>query len=566
MLHFPDIPKLELDELIDQLVERAEGVKRAQGRLRELLRAVQSVTGDLSLERVLRRIVDAACELVGARYAALGVIGNDDHLDQFIYAGIDGATAAEIGSLPQGRGLLGALITDPHLIRLERIGADPRSVGFPPNHPPMQSFLGVPIRVRGQVFGNLYLTDGSGGYFSEEDEELVSALALAAGTAISNAHLYQESQQQQRWLEASAEVQSQSLTAAGEDPLRTIARRAIEISGADLVTVALVNPSDDTVVVEFAFGERSGDLLGRRFPLGETVTGQVIRSGEPLLVGNVQADTPTPPAHLNSVMDAGPIIIVPLQGNERPRGALTLIRRRGRTPFTDSDLRMAAGFAAHASVALELADAREAAHHMIMLEERDRIARDLHDHVIQELFSIGLALEGIAGQLAGSPELAQRIIRRVDDIDRAIRRIRTSIFALRGSLVPGPGDGLRQRILEIASDVTPLLGFPPTVAFAGLVDTIGDASLVEDVVACVRESLTNVGRHAEASSASLDVELVGDQLLVRVVDNGVGMPAEAGRSSGLANLRTRAEKRGGSLSVSPRSGGGTVLEWRATVR
>jgi signal transduction histidine kinase len=564
-LHFPDIPKLELDELIDQLVERAQGVKRAQGRLRGLLRAIQSVTGDLSLERVLRRIVEAACELAGARYAALGVVGPDDKLEQFIYVGIDDDTARAICHLPEGKGLLGALISDPQVIRLQHMSEDPRSVGFPAQHPPMDSFLGVPVRVRGEIFGNLYLTDSSRGAFSSEDEELVTALALAAGTAVSNARLYQESQRQQRWLEASAEVQAQLLTATGEEPLHTIARRAIDLADADLVTVALIDPADHTVMVEFAAGDNAEELRGRRFPITQTLAGDVVASDEPILLSDVLLDGPQPLAHLATIMEAGPIIVVPLRGTQRSRGVLSLVRRRGREVFTQADLRMAAGFAAHASVALELADAREAERRMIMLEERDRIARDLHDHVIQELFSIGLGLQGVAGQLEGSPELARRIVRRVDDIDRAIRRIRTSIFALRGGMADGTSQSLRTQILQIASDVTPMLGFPPAVSFAGLIDTAVEPALAEDVAACVREALTNIGRHAAASAASVEIDLAKGQLTVRVADDGVGMPERPTRSSGLANLQARAEKHAGSFVACRRDGGGTVLEWKASI-
>jgi signal transduction histidine kinase len=564
-LNFPDTPKLELDELIDQLVGRAESVRRAQGRLRDLLRATQAVSGDLSLERILRRIAESARELVGARYAALGVIGNDHHLEQFIHVGIDAETAQRIGHLPEGKGLLGALISDPRPIRLDRMAEDPRSAGFPPNHPPMQSFLGVPIRIRDEVYGNLYLTDSVNGRFSAEDEELVSALASAAGTAISNARLYHEAQQEHRWSEASAEVQAQLLSSSGEDPLRTIARRAIDVSGADLVSVSLVSPTDKALMIEAAYGEGADDLVGRRFPLTDTIASRVIESGEPLLLENPQSDGPMPIANLALIMDAGPLIVVPLKDDERTRGALSLIRRRGRTSFTEADLRMPGGFAPHASVALQLADAREFAEQMVMLEERDRIARDLHDHVIQELFSVGLGLESIAGNLDGSPEVARRIIGKVEEIDRAIKRIRTSIFALRGGLMSTPGEGLRNRILQVAGDVTTVLGFAPAVSFAGLVDTVVDTELTDDVIACVRESLTNVGRHARASSASVDVELVGSQLIIQVADNGVGMPDQPTRRSGIANLAKRAEKHGGSLRFSPREGGGTLLEWTVSV-
>lgn len=565
-LRFPDLSKLELDELIDRLVERADRVKRAQGRLRELLRAVQAVSGDLSQERILRRIVESACELVEARYGALGVIGGDRFLEQFIYVGIDEDDAAEIGALPQGKGLLGVLIEDPHPIRLQSLAGDPRSVGFPDHHPPMRSFLGVPVRVRGEVFGNLYLTESAKGEFTPEDEELIGALALAAGTAISNAHLYRESQQQQRWLEATAEVQVQLLSNAGEKPLHTIARRAIDVSGADLVTVGLVSSSDGSVVVEAAYGEGADDLPGSRFLLAETVAGRVLESGQPLMLDNAMTDGPQPIVRLASIMDAGPIIVLPLKDDERARGVLTLVRRRGRTAFTDADLSMAAGFAAQASLALQLADAREAAERMIMLEERDRIARDLHDHVIQELFSIGLGLEGIASLLQASPDVARRIIGKVDDIDRAIRRIRTSIYALHGGQTAPAGQDLRNQVLEIVGDVSPLLGFAPAVSFTGLIDSAVDPALGEDVLACVRESLTNVGRHAHASSASLDIELAGRELMVQVLDDGIGMPAEPVRRSGIANLAARAEKHGGSLVINRRENGpGTSLQWKASI-
>ena len=283
-LTFPDGPKLELDELIDQLVERAQGVKQAQGRLRELLKAIELVTGDLSLEIVLRHVVEAACALGAARFGALGVIAGDGGLEQFIHVGLDAETAAAIGHLPVGHGLLGALITDPRAIRLEHIADDPRSVGFPASHPPMDSFLGVPIRVRGEVFGNLYLTESIHGGFSAEDEELVRSLAIAAGTAISNARLYDESRRQQRWLAASAEIGAKLLAPTGEDPLRMIARRASDIAEADLVTVGLVTPDQQDILVEVAVGEPGENLVGQRFALAETVAGEAIEHRAPVLL------------------------------------------------------------------------------------------------------------------------------------------------------------------------------------------------------------------------------------------------------------------------------------------
>jgi signal transduction histidine kinase len=561
-LHFPDIPKLELDELIDQLVERAEGVKRAQGRLRSLLRAIETVAGDLALEVVLRNVVAAACDLANARYGALGVISHDGALEQFVHVGIDDETAERIGDLPQGKGLLGALITDPQPIRLRHMGDDPRSTGFPANHPPMDSFLGVPIHVRGEVYGNLYLADSSAGEFSVEDEQLVIALALAAGTAISNARLYHDSRVQQRWLEASVEIGAQMLASAGEDPLRLIARRAIDIAGADLVSLGLLTPDGTALVVEVAFGEHSEELVGRRFPLAETLAGRVIEENTPLLRLSA-SDEDGGRSHLSAVVDTGPIMVLPLRGTGTPRGALSIVRRRGRQAFSPSDLAMAAGFASHASVALELADSRASEQKLVLLEDRDRIAMDLHDHVIQELFAIGLSLEGVAAQLGDRERLAGRVRQSVEDIDRTIRRIRTSIFELRGNVITTSG-GLRQRILEVASELTTPLGFAPHVAFAGLVDLSLDEELMGDVVAVVRETLTNVAKHARASSVVVDVALGADELTVTVSDDGVGA-AGATRSSGTANLRARAERRGGSFDLAAGPSGGTVVKWKVRV-
>jgi signal transduction histidine kinase len=563
-VQFSDVPKLELDQLIDQLIVSAEGVRRAQGRLRSLLRAIETVTGELSLENVLRNVVDAARDLAGAEYGALGVIGEDGSLAQFIPVGIDEATANRIGSLPQGKGLLGALITDPRPIRLERMTDDPRSTGFPSEHPPMDSFLGVPIHVRDEVFGNLYLANSTKGGFSAEDENLVVALALAAGTAISNARLYAESRLQQRWLEASVEIGAQMLASSGEDPLNMIARRAIGIADADLVSVSLVSPDRTAIVVEVAFGRNADELIGQRFRLDETLAGDVIDSGEPLLLATAP-DQASRPSHLGSVLDTGPLMVLPLRGTGATRGVLSMVRVRGRSAFSATELAMAAAFAAHASVALELADTRSSEQRLVLLEDRDRIAMDLHDHVIQELFSIGLSLEGIAAHLGSNEPLAERVRQRVEDIDRTIRRIRTSIFELRGNLGPQQQGGLRQRVLEIASELTPTLGFAPHVAFAGAVDIVLGDELADDVIACVRESLTNVAKHAGATNVMVDVALAGKELALTISDDGTG-PGDSTRSSGTANLRSRAEKWRGSFKIGPGSTGGTVVTWRAETR
>ncbi|MDT4928718.1 MAG: hypothetical protein QOF92_1585 [Pseudonocardiales bacterium] len=561
-LQFPDASKLELDDLIDQLVDRANGVKRSQGRLRALLRAIETVTGDLAIDAVLRNVIEAACELAGARYGALGVIGHDGGLEQFIHVGMDEQTVARIGHLPEGHGLLGALIRRPNPIRLQHMGDDERSTGFPAGHPPMDSFLGVPIRVRGEVFGNLYLTDSAAGEFTAEDEELVGALAMAAGTALSNGRLLDESRLQQRWLAASVEISAQLLAAVGEDPLRMIARRAIEIADADLVTVGLLTPDAAELMIEVASGAGSDELLGQRFSLEKTLAGRAIEERNPLLLSSSDStsDADERRSHEASVMDAGPLMVLPLEGLQGVRGVLSLVRARGRQPFSGADLAMASGFASHANVALELADARAVEQRLVLVEDRERIARDLHDHVIQELFAIGLGLEAAVTLLGPGEAAAQSVRQRVVDIDRTIRHIRTSIFELRGPLDTS-ADGTRRRVLDISADLAPALGFSPRVSFSGLIDNLS-ADLAEDVAAFVREVLTNVAKHARATCVDLDLTLASDQLTLQVIDDGVGY-VENGRLSGLANLRTRAELHGGTFKVFAGHRGGTTVIWKA---
>ena len=400
------MPKLELDQLLTQLIDRAQDVVATQGRLRGLLRANQSIVGNLALPELLRQIVQAACELTNARYGALGVIDPvGGGLEQFINVGFDEATVAIIGHLPEGKGLLGAVIDDARPIRLRTMHDDPRSVGFPDHHPPMNSFLGVPIRVRDVVFGNLYLTERKDGEFSAEDEELAAALAATAGVAIANARLYEQARRRQDWLQASTEVTQQLLSAEGEEPLRLIARQARLIADADVVTIVAPTADGQRLIVEVAAGEGADELTALTSPIENTLVGLAFETGQPVLVGDV-ADDPEYTVHLSEVLAVGPVMVVPLGAETRTRGALVIGRLRGRPGFADADLEMATTFANHAAIALELADARTDQQRIVLLEDRDRIARDLHDHVIQRLFAIGLTVQSVASAL-GADERAQ---------------------------------------------------------------------------------------------------------------------------------------------------------------
>lgn len=562
---FADGPKLELDELLGQLIERAYDVISVQGRLRALLRANQAVVSDLTVAALLRRTVQAACELAHARYGALGVIDPaGGGLEQFVHVGVDEDTEARIGHLPEGKGLLGALITDPHPIRLAAMTGDPRSVGFPAGHPQMTGFLGVPIRVRNEVFGNLYLTERESGEFTAEDEELVSALAATAGVAIENARLYEEARRRQDWLEASTAVTQQLLSAEGEDPLRLIARQARQIADADVVTVVLPAPDGQRLVVEVAAGEGADELTALTSPIENTLVGLAFNSGQPVLVDDMDENQPYT-VHLSEVVPVGPVMVLPLGGSQRVRGALVIGRLRGRHRFTAADLEMATTFANHATVALELADARTDQQRIVLLEDRDRIARDLHDHVIQRLFAIGLSVQSVAAGLVAD-EPAARLTRAVSEIDETIRQTRTSIFQLHGPLGPETGT-VRTRLLAVAAEVSPMIGCEPQIRFAGPLDAVVPEPVVDDLVAVLREALTNAARHAHASRVDVDVATTTSELSLKVTDDGVGI-GDTQRRSGLANLRQRAEQHGGSLILSepaPRQPAlkseGTHLRW-----
>jgi signal transduction histidine kinase len=561
---FPDGPKLDLDDLLKQLISRAQDVVATQGRLRGLLRANQAIVGNLALPALLRRIVEAACELTQARYGALGVIDANGGLDQFVNVGFDEQTIARVGHLPEGKGLLGAVIDDARPIRLRVIADDPRSVGFPDHHPPMTSFLGVPIRVRSVVFGNLYLTECASGEFSAEDEELVAALAATAGVAIANARLYEEAERRQDWLLASTEVTQQLLLADGEEPLRLIARKARQVADADVVTVVLPTPDGQRLIVEVAAGESADELTALTSPIENTLVGLAFETGRPVLVADVDSD-PRYPVHLSELVPVGPVMVLPLGGAQRVRGALVIGRLRGRHRFADADLEMATTFANHAALALELADARNDQQRIVLLEDRDRIARDLHDHVIQRLFAIGLSVQSVASAL-GVDERAIRLDRVVSDLDETIRQTRTSIFQLRGPLGPETGT-VRARLLAVVGEVSPVLGFEPQVRFSGPIDAVVPEPIVEDLVAVLREGLTNAARHARASRVDVDVSASNGELSMDVADDGVGI-SDTQRRSGLANLRERAERHGGALVLmkgisSPErpSQDGTRLRW-----
>jgi signal transduction histidine kinase len=525
VLQFPDGPKTALDELIDQLVEGADRVRRTQGRLRGLLQASASVSGHLSVRAVLRNLAESAAGLTDAAHAAVLVHGGDGGPLEVVHTGLDA-----------------------RVLRLVESGD--RTV-WPDDR------LGCSLSQGETAYGEICVFGSARGGFTREDAELLRALASTAATALSNADLYDQAQRHQRWLRANAEIVQQILTSDGDDPLSLVARIAADLADANLVTLALLTGDGTEMVVEAGSGEHAESYVGQRYSVEGTLAGTALAEGKPIAIG----DYPTVgirPRTVASDFDAGPVMLVPLVGSHRTWGVLSVVRGRGRHPFASEDLALASDFANHATISLELAEARLREQQVRVMEDRERIARDLHDHVIQEMFAIGLGIESAAGAVGVPQDVRRRLSERVEDLDRTIRRVRTSIFALRGTL-DRSRDELRSSVLDLATELTPVLGFAPAVQFSGAPGT-ASPELVDDVTAVLREALTNVARHAAATSATVDVLATADRLVVAVTDDGSGI-GDAEQHSGTSNPRLRAEARNGTCTITPGPVRGTVLTW-----
>ena len=523
---------------------------------RGLFSAVVAVAAGLELSATLRRIVQGAIDLVDAQYGALGVLDAEGRLVDFVHVGMSPELAGRIGSLPEGQGILGLLTDHPVPIRLERLSDHPKSVGFPENHPPMNSFLGVPVRVRGEVFGNLYLTEKrGGGSFTSDDERTVMALAAAAAVAIENARLYERSRRREAWQAALNEIATTVLDGAdAEEALALMARLSRELMSADVAAISL--PIDGDLRVEFAEGEAT--ILGTRVP-HDSITYQayiegVPKSAEQCSIGEVEM--------------VGSAIAVPLRTPDRILGVLTAIRFVDspvgiHVPGTRELLELAEPFASQAAVTLVLAEAQRGQQRLAVYQDRDRIARDLHDLVIQRLFATGMSLQG-ATRLPDVPdEAAARVSRAVDELDETIKEIRHTIFALHEP-VEGPNSTLRGRVMRETAQAAASLGFEPAVRFVGAVDSAVSDESAEHLIAALREILTNAAKHAQASKVDVVVALEGPDVILTATDDGVGIPTDGpGRRSGMANMSARAQELNGScIAERVSESGGTRVAWR----
>lgn len=554
------LSQLRLRELLLEVQDRIEQIVEGRDRLDGLIDAILTITSGLKLDATLRAIVHTAAELVDARYGALGVRGYDHRLVEFVYEGIDEETRHLIGSLPEGRGVLGALIEEPKPIRLDDISRHPASVGFPLHHPPMRTFLGVPVRIRDEVFGNLYLTEKADGQpFSDDDEVLVQALAAAAGIAVDNARLFEESRTREAWIEATRDIGTQML--AGADPamvFRLIAEEALTLmaGAATLVAVPLDDEApacevDDLVIVEVA-GEISPAVKQMTVAVSGTSIGGVFHDRTPRRFDRLDLAVDGP-------VEPGPALVLPLRAADTVAGVLVALRSADEQPFSDKQLDMMAAFADQAALAWRLATAQRQMREVEILTDRDRIARDLHDHVIQRLFAVGLTLQGAAPR-ARVPAVRESIYSSIDDLQEIIQEIRSAIFDLHAG--PSRATGLRHRLDKVIDQLA-IPALHTTVQYTGPLSVV-DTVLANHAEAVLREAVSNAVRHANATSLAINVS-VEDDVRVEVVDDGVGISGDI-TESGLRNLRQRADDAGGEFTVENMPTGGTLLRWSAPLR
>ncbi|TXS55931.1 GAF domain-containing sensor histidine kinase [Streptomyces sp. t39] len=540
----------------------------AASRVPRLLEAMRCIGTGLELHTTLTRICRTAAELTGARYAALGVVDTEgDGLSDFVTHGVGDGVAEAIGRRPDGRrGLLGALIHEPVALRLADLTTDPRAAGFPEGHPPMRTFLGVPVLVQDEIYGNLYLTEKAGGAeFDDDDLQLVKVLATEAGIAVGNARLYEAARRRERWIDGAVAVTT-ALLAGGDadEALTVVAEQARRLADAAAGLVLLPADGGGLEIVA-ASSDASAPSLGTVVPADSAVVATLL-AGESL----VTTDAATDPRTVTRLgAPYGPALLLPLRSGGRVLGALVVPRAVGAPPFTAAERALAAQFASQAALALMMSQTQRDRERLAVLEDRDRIARDLHDLVIQRLFTAGMLLES-AQRTTAAPAVREGVGKAVGELDITIQEIRSAVFALR----QGPAEeqaGLCARILREINMAAVPLGFRPTHRFVGPVEPGVGELTGKNLIAALREALSNVFRHAEASSIEVVVDATvtlpdgSAGVRMSVGDDGVGLP-EGGRRSGLRNLARRAESLGGSSGNGPGigpDGAGTTVYWEA---
>lgn len=548
--------------LVSKMHAQLDELLAARDQMEQLLRVIVEIGADLDLDATLHRIISAARELTSAPYGALAIRDRGGDLMSFVHEGMDAETVRRIGHLPVGKGLLSLSLLDTPALRMDDLTTHHAAVGFPEHHPPMRAFLAVPITIRGTVFGNLYLTHvDPARVFSESDEVAARALAFAAAVAIDNAQVFERERTSVKWIEASREITTALLSRPEphQRPLQLIAERARVLTDAEQAIVLVPADADapgdevDTLVVSAAVGIHAPDVLSQRVPVDGSTSGAVFKSGEPLITEELRYP-------IQAFTDIGqrPAILMPLRARDEVVGVIAIARGADQPPFDESYLDLVSDFATHAAIALALTSAREDARQLTILAERERIAHDLHDHVIQRLFAAGMNLQGTLAR-ARSPEVADRLNHTLDDLQTIIEEIRTTIFALKSPLAAG-GD-FRQRIQRLVADLTENSDLVTTVRLDGPVTAVG-TELADHAEAVTTEAVSNALRHSRASRLTVEIS-VADMFILNVIDDGRGIPAGNTRHSGLANMKRRAEQLGGTCEITSPPEGGTRVHWVA---
>jgi signal transduction histidine kinase len=548
---------------------------------RDLFDALIALGAGVGLPAALRRITEVARDVTGARYAVFA------------------ATAASRGSVPAvlrsgvaedpPPPVLAEVLRDPGallgvgaLMRLDDLREHPRRAELSPGLPAGIGMLATPIVAEGELYGGLLLFSHPGAGFTAEHEDALVTVSAATGVVISTAALRADVERRQRWLDASADIVATLLaTESSEGVLELVAQRAREVADADLAAILAPAALSGQPVVQTAAGDDADRLAGEALAGISAHVADVLRTGMPRLLDETVGDpagwaapavpvtlaTATPPV-ISVVPDLpepellaveGPSMLVPFSAGDRPLGVLVVTRLAGRPAFGDADLGMASMFAGHAALAVEFARAHRDREWLAVLEDRDRIARDLHDVVIQRLFVAGLGLQAMTRTI-DAPEIASRLESTVDELDQTVTEIRRSIFSLRSPLVGR--DGLRARLLGLCTTAAGMLGSEPRVRLDGPLDTVVPDAVADHVAAVLREALSNITRHAQASEIEVQARTDGTMVLLEVTDNGIGIDPAALHRSGLANVARRAGELGGSMRISIAPAGGTVLAWQ----
>ncbi|WP_234904544.1 GAF domain-containing sensor histidine kinase [Mycolicibacterium frederiksbergense] len=542
--------------------QQLDELQGARDQTEKLLHVIMGISSDLDLDATLDRITDAAITLTGARYGALGVRDGGGALTSFLHQGIDPALVERIGPLPVGKGVLGVALADIPALRLDNLSDHPAAAGFPAHHPPMHAFLGVPIIIRGEVYGSLYVThDRSGPTFSENDEVSVRVLASAAAVAIDNARLFERVRAAATWMQASREISTALLSGGpgSENPLRLIAERARELTDAEqaIVLVPETGEPDDaqTLIVSAAVGLHAEKVIGQRVPVDSSTSGSVFRSELPVITESFLHP-------IRSFTDVGqrPAIVMPLTLDDAVIGVIAIARHRDAAPFDPSYLDLVRDFARHAAIALTLASSRARERELTVLADRERIAHDLHDHVIQRLFAAGLDVQGTIAR-SRSPEVNDRLTRTVDELQSTIETIRSTIFELQSPATKNTD--LRVRLQALISELTGDSGIATSVRVVGPLGGVA-GPVCEHAEAVASEAISNAVRHAHASHINVTVT-VDDEFTVEIVDDGDGIPEDNVRHSGLANMQRRAQQLGGECTILTAPGSGTTVRWTVPV-